>query len=407
MVIPCHDEPDVLSTLADLKGCADCGRAVEVIVVFNASEADDESVRRRNAEALAAVEAWARRLPQGPRFRVHGISFPALPARHAGVGLARKLGMDEALARMLESGADNGIIVSLDADCRVDPDYLEAVARHFEAQPGSIACSIYFEHPLEDLSSDAQRRAIIDYELFLRYYRHGLRWAGHPCAHYTVGSCMAVRASTYAKQGGMNRRQAAEDFYFLNKLMLLGGFGEVTDTVVRPSSRPSRRVPFGTGRSVRKALAEPATPLKVCAPGVFDELRALFCRIDDLRRGPDAALKVQPRVMKEFLAGCGAREKLDEISRHTASADAYRSRFFRWFDGFRVYKFIRFAGRQAYGEVPVGDAAAQLLEQVFPEAAQGDRDAQRLLRCYRDLDRRRAASPAASVPQTAATGGRP
>ena len=57
------------------------------------------------------------------------------------------------------------------------------------------------------------------------------------------------------RQGGMNKRQAGEDFYFLHKIIPLGHFGEINTTRVIPSPRPSDRVPFGTGRAVRDYLA--------------------------------------------------------------------------------------------------------------------------------------------------------
>src|SRR5213594_3575687 len=88
--------------------------------------------------------------------------------------------------------------------------------------------------------------AIAAYELHLRYYVRALRYAGFPYAHHTIGSCMAVRADVYKKQGGMNKRQAGEDFYFLQKIIPLGHFTDLTETKVIPSSRPSDRVPFGT-----------------------------------------------------------------------------------------------------------------------------------------------------------------
>ena len=71
-----------------------------------------------------------------------------------------------------------------------------------------------------------------------------------PFAFHTIGSSMAVRASSYMRQGGMNKRKAGEDFYFQQKIIPLCGFTECNSTVVYPSPRPSYRVPFGTGRAM-------------------------------------------------------------------------------------------------------------------------------------------------------------
>ena len=83
-----------------------------------------------------------------------------LPARDAGVGLARKLGMDEAVARLAAARRPRGIIVGLDADCRVDADYLTALHEHFRRHPDSPGCSVYFEHPLPGASAPVLHAAI-------------------------------------------------------------------------------------------------------------------------------------------------------------------------------------------------------------------------------------------------------
>lgn len=389
VVIPCRDEPDLLTTLKDLRRCRDPGCGVEIIAVLNASERDPEDVRARNRETRREITGWRETQSDDPRFRVHAIQFDGLPHRHAGVGLARKLGMDEAVARLAASGAGDGIIASLDADCRCEESYLSAIVEHFDVHRDSPACGIYFEHPLEGSLSDAHYAAITDYELYLRYYRHGLAYAGHPCAHYTVGSCMAVPADAYARQGGMNRRKGAEDFYFLNKLMLLGDFTEVRTTTVMPSARVSHRVPFGTGRAVREALEKPCGGLEVYAPRVFEELAALVSRVDGLRKAPAVVMDELPEAMGEFLIRQGVDDKLDEIRRNTATKESFRQRFFRWFDGFQALKFVRYATQHAYPRVAVEAAAFELLcrQTMVSEDARPRLDARALLQYYRLADR--------------------
>ena len=66
------------------------------------------------------------------------------------------------------------------------------------------------------------REAIMKYELYLRYYRLALEYTGHPHAYHCIGSAFAVRTLDYVAQGGMNKRQAGEDFYFLQKLIATG-----------------------------------------------------------------------------------------------------------------------------------------------------------------------------------------
>lgn len=389
VVIPCRDESDLMRTLEDLAACDDPGCAVEVIVVLNASEKDPERVRVQNRSSRDGIEALDAIADPRGHLRFHALTFDHLAEKHAGVGLARKLGMDEAVGRLLDSGAGDGIIVSLDADCRVERDYLSSIARHFDRFPHTPACSIHFEHPLSGPLSEPHYRAVTAYELYLRYYRWGLKFCGHPCAYHTVGSCMAVRASAYVRQGGMNRRKGAEDFYFLNKLMLLGGFTEIRDTTVRPSPRQSWRVPFGTGRAVTDAMARAAAPLEVYAPEVFDELAALTSRAQALRDEEAKVMAALPETLRDYLKLQDVSDKLEEIRKHTATRQAFEFRFFRWFDGFRALKFVRFASEHRYPRVPVHEAAFALLErmELLPAGDVRMPDAAALLAHYRRMDR--------------------
>src|SRR5262249_26021974 len=160
------------------------------------------------------------------------------------------IGMDEALRRFDAVERPGGVIVGFDADCRCERNYLTAIERHFERNSNSPGCSIYFEHPLNGPLEPAIYEAIAEYELHLRYYVQALRFGGFPHAFHTIGSSMAVRAGVYRKQGGMNKRKAGEDFYFLHKIIPLGGFTNLVETRVIPSPRASDRVPFGTGKAV-------------------------------------------------------------------------------------------------------------------------------------------------------------
>src|SRR6266404_825004 len=238
------------------------------------------------------------------RFAFHLLDFPDLPLKQAGVGLARKIGMDEALHRFDEVGRLNGIIAGYDADCRCQPNYLSAIERHFERNPQGAGCSIYFEHPLNGPLAPEVYKAVAVYELHLRYYVQALRYCGFPHAHHTLGSCMAVRADAYRKQGGMNKRKAGEDFYFLHKIVPLGGFADLTQTTVYPSPRPSDRVPFGTGKAVGDILS--GRQIKTYPLEAFLDLKQLFERVPEMYRGgkegDSETLADLPLSVRGFLA---------------------------------------------------------------------------------------------------------
>jgi glycosyltransferase involved in cell wall biosynthesis len=340
VVVPCFNEPDLLGALESLHAGERPKCGVEIIVVVNSSAEAPQDVKARNRSSTEQARKYA-----------HVIHMPDLPPKHAGVGLARKIGMDEALRR-----APDGIIVNYDADCRCDGNYLRAIEEHFAQNPKTAGCSIYFEH--------APGPADL-YELHLRYYVQGLRYAGHPYAFHTVGSCMAVRAQVYMEQGGMNKRKAGEDFYFLQKVIALGNYTDLLTTRVIPSARESDRVPFGTGKAVGDQLqGKPALTYPFEA---FKDLKMFFENTSS-----------PPPPMRKFLEAIDVEKKLGEIRANTASPEAFRDRFFRWFNGFTAMKYIHFARDNLYGAPPVLDEASRL---------PGLSDEEDLLVAYRNLQR--------------------
>ena len=395
IVIPCHDEPDLRGALDSLWGCTRSQKATEVIVVVNASESHCDDVHRRNTQTLSELRTWIRQ-HRDPKLTVHAIHHPRLPAKHAGVGLARKLGMDEAVARLLHTGNENGVIAGFDADCRCAPDYLLQVESHFRNHSSTPGCSIHFEHPLDGDADSAVADGIARYELYLRYYLMGLRYARFPHAYHTVGSSMAVRGWAYAKQGGMNRRQAGEDFYFLNKIIALGGFTELCATTVVPSARRSHRVPFGTGRAMTEWLAGVDKYQKVFSPGLFEELRIVFSSIPDWfddTREPGSLLEVLPSGVADYLNQQDFVRKIQEIRANVARADTFESRFFRWFDAFRVFKFLRWGEAGRYEGEPLVEVVQTLLQRQQVMPATDSDDVVTLLHHLRGLDREGRFSP--------------
>lgn len=388
VVIPCFNEPDLIGSLASLWDCARPACSVEVIVVVNSSIACDSAARLQSQLTLKEASQWIVRHAD-PRFAFHVLYFPDLPAKQAGVGLARKIGMDEAARRFDDVRKPGDIVVCYDADCRCERNYLISIEQHFQKHPRSPACSIYFEHPLEGPLDAQAYEAIAIYELHLRYYVQSLRYADFPYAYHTIGSCMAVRADAYKKQGGMNKRQAGEDFYFLHKIIPLGGFANLTDTTVFPSPRASNRVPFGTGKAVGSYLRDAQTgtyPLQA-----FLDLKLLLDQLPSIYREQDFAIDAShslPESIRSFLQKQGFAKALEEIFANTSSEATFRKRFFHWFNGFQAMKFIHHARDDFYGEGRVEEQSQKLL-MLLPGGCRvlAGPSVRELLKVYRQLDR--------------------
>ena len=170
VAIPAYDEPGLLESLYCLYECTlPEGVAMEVIVVINEPEDAADEIVTRNLEMYKQSLEWAayHQRPGLQFFILHQV----LPTRHAGVGLARKIAMDEACWRFEQAGHPEGIIACFDADSRCDINYFQALVRHFRAHSDYPAASIYFEHPLQGQEHPSEvYEAILYYELHLRYY---------------------------------------------------------------------------------------------------------------------------------------------------------------------------------------------------------------------------------------------
>ena len=352
IVIPCHNEPDLIGTLESLIQCDPVDYPVEVIIVVNDAEGTRDDVRSMNESTIGSLNHWVERNDQN-RLSFHLIEALDLPNKHAGVGLARKIGMDEALRRFVAVNV-NGTIVCLDADCRVSKNYLKAIDEQFVQSDAGLG-EIYYQHQFEHEKEETLKTGIVNYELFLRYYVHGLKQAGFPYAIQTIGSCMLVKAAIYAKHGGMNKRKAGEDFYFLHKIIPHEEFVEVDGAAVYPSCRTSDRVPFGTGKAQNDWLKQNEKTYLTYDPRIFDELKLLLncieeMFIDDLNEVIDRLPQIPKAFMGEFLS------KLVLIKSNCKSSDQFRKQFFIWFDGFMCMKFVHFVRDDYYRNVPIQSA---------------------------------------------------
>jgi hypothetical protein len=389
VVVPAYDEPGMAKMLDSLSLCSvpDCG--VEVIVVVNApADASSESIRN-NKIALENIEAWKRENP-GAFFRLYPVEITPGHVKDWGVGLARKTGMDEAVRRFDKTGRPEGVILNLDADCQVRKNYFVSVSDELLNRKERSACSIYFEHPLSGDDYSAEVYAYIAlYELHLRYYFQGLKYTGFPYVFHTVGSAIGVRALTYIKAGGMNRKKAGEDFYFIQKLVPAGGYFSLNSTAVYPSPRPSFRVPFGTGASIGKMTASEEAHLLTYNPMVFKELRSFFSLVDDYYLGMYQKFtdfyQSLPAGVKSFVEEKELSDKLLEIINNTSGFPAFKKRFFGWFNMFRVVKYLNHVHSAMYGKKPVPDAASELLVDTGVIEIPGEPDL--LLSLYRSMEK--------------------
>ncbi len=256
-----------------------------------------------------------------------------------GVGLARKIGFDLALERLDWRGSP--LCASIDADTLTDGNYFEALITHFRSCTSAGAVLPFRHRRGATPELDA---AITHYELYLRHYVLGLELARSPYAYHTIGSALACRAEAYVAAGGMNRRLAGEDFYFLQQLAKTGGVEQVSGTMVYPAARLSARTPFGTGPALARLQQGGAEVVRFSDPMAF-RLLGLFLRsVEEAAREDVAEIsaRIAPLspVLADFLEQCGLDGIWSKLCRQHRQPAARRRAFHQWFDALRTRRLI-------------------------------------------------------------------
>ena len=356
VVIPSYNEKNIQPTIDSLfLKQDDFSFNVEVIVLINNSKSEIEEIKEQNLLTLKTLQNLSETYSKS-NMHLIPVLIGDLDAKHAGVGWARKLGMDIATQRFRTINF-NGTIVGLDADTVVESNYLNSIYSFF-SNNNFNAASIYFEHPISgDSFSDVHLEQIKYYELHLRYYKNSLKYSNLPYSFHTIGSAFALTASAYARQGGMNRRKAGEDFYFINKLIKGEIFGEINDTIVMPSPRVSNRVPFGTGRAILEGLNTKKDLSLTYDFQSFEVIHSWINRIEtkDFKYGNF------PEILKAYMGEEIWIKHHTTMLNNTNSHKSYLKLFYNIFDAFWMLKFIHYLRDNYYPNTRLLDNTNALL----------------------------------------------
>jgi hypothetical protein len=386
VVIPAYAEKEMLfETLASLAANPDaCLKETLILCVINNKAAAPEKDRENNSHTIAILDGLIHHCSLGElsfaadfymsieniaassiRLAYIDASSPGLeiPSHVGGVGMARKIGMDMAL-RLLQNTSDPlRLIMSLDADTLVRDDYLPAVRNVFTSGRFKTGV-ISYAHQMP--SQPDIQKAICAYEIFLRYFLLGLRYAGSPYAFHSIGSTMVTTDDAYLAVRGMNRREAGEDFYFLNKLAKIGPIHTIRETKVYPSARISIRVPFGTGSAVDKMTSGLVTEQRFYDPIVFQVVKDWLMLMEQSFSCSENQILTEARNIHSGLADFLMARKFPTVWTNIRSnlkdLKTYKRQFHNWFDGFETLKLINHLTGEYYPRIAMMPALKMILD---------------------------------------------
>lgn len=259
-----------------------------------------------------------------------------------GVGLARKIGSDVALAWYHQGALKQPWWLSTDGDAILPADVVAQL--HAAPLRAGVACWP-FEHvgcgePLVD-------EATFALETKLRYHVLGLRYARSPYAWHALGSAMAIHVDAYAAVRGFPKRQAGEDFYLLQKASKLAPVFEMSGQPIRILARRSQRTPFGTGAEVGQ-LEGRSHALTLRHPQSYVWLGRVLALLEEIASDPDPvrltqwyrAAQLEDPAVATTLQERGMLSAWPKAIRAATTAHARRRRIHEWFDGLRTIQTL-------------------------------------------------------------------
>lgn len=303
--------------------------AYEILVFANGCADDTAAV----AERCAA---------RAPRHAIHVVRAGADAAQSRHVGAARRAVMDAAAARMLALDGTPRAVATTDADTVAAPDWIAqslAALRGADAVAGRIV-----PDPAERAALPDAVRAQLDAKTAYEFALAALESVLDPLAHdpwprhwQRCGPSLALRASTYARAGGLPPRQRLEDFALYRALLAIDArVRHSTRVRVVTSLRTVGRVAGGFGselavlaelaRAGRSALVEhPDTTYESIAARAA--LRRWWHGGDPTdRRSTVALLGLERAFFRERVAAASAMSRSPRPSRTSCGRAAPRRR---------------------------------------------------------------------------------
>ena len=339
VIIPSYGESNYLpQTLSSLeKNDIEILEDTLVIVVVNHSENTDELFKNDNEKTLQFLSTANYCFVLGVvDSATQGLE---LSNKKAGVGLARKIGMDLALPHLTDK---NSLLFSTDADTIIDSHYLKTVLNYFN-QHCVHAAVVGFCH-LASENPDLENK-IKEYEEFLLLTARKIYKAGSPYGYVAMGSAMVCTAEAYMAVGGMPQKKATEDFYFLQELTKFCGVHTIPDILVYPSPRPMSRVYLGTGFRMKQAIKGFDIQHLHYSEHAFYLLQewiklgtlAWNIRLDEVLE-KTASINLE---LKYFLIQEGIKNIWKNLQSSSPSENHFIRQFHRWFDGLKTIRLLR------------------------------------------------------------------
>jgi hypothetical protein len=274
--------------------------------------------------------------------------------KQLGVGWARKILMDE----INDEASDNDIVISLDADTDFSAIYFESIISNLEQHPKIMAISVPYYHKLTE--NEDINRAILRYEIYMRYYAINLWRIGSPFNFTALGSAIAFPIWAYRKIGGISPMKSGEDFYFLQKFCKVGRIINWNTEKVYPAARFSDRVFFGTGPAMIKGNSGDWESYPIYHYSLFDNVLQTYSQFENLFE-KDIELQINQFLIEQFKDKCWWHP----LRKNFKTKEKFVKACYEKVDGLRVLQYLKC--KQASVNKTDEECFYEFLEKFYPE----------------------------------------
>lgn len=274
--------------------------------------------------------------------------------KHYGVGWARKIAMDAAND---QAKADDFIFM-MDADTFYPENYLQQTTENLLQQSNALGIAVPYFHRLPD--DQAEARAILRYEFYMRHYALNMWRIGSPYRFTAVGSAIVIPVWAYRKVGGITPKIAGEDFYFLQKLRKSGELVCSNPVKAFPTARTSDRVIFGTGPAMSKGISGDWNSYPIYHPTCFDDLKKIYLFFADYYQNSSATESLLTEVFPD-------NHWLKKIKANATTKSQFVQQCHVKFDGLKTIQFLK--KRQELITKPQEQILAEYLLEKHPDKA--------------------------------------
>ena len=338
ITIPCYAEYDYLfKTLESINNQeTDMLKKTLVSVVINNSNNEQQSIINNNDKTYKKL------LESTFKFECVVVdaftSKKIIKKKYAGAGMARKICVDS----ILEYLNEDSLIRFLDADTVISKKYLSSIYESYISKKWNAA-TVNFNHQNDEPKTI---ELITIYENYLKDTARNIKKSGSPYCYVSLGSTMICSYNAYIAVGGMNKKIASEDFYFLQELEKYCGVTQIKDILVYPSSRYVSRLYLGTSWRLEKSLKDELDLSSLYfSKKSYNILTqwislALASRSVNLQDMKNKITSIDKNLLK-FLNEINLDNAWEAIN-NAPTNNHFIKQFHRWFDGLCVFKLLKF-----------------------------------------------------------------